>query len=67
MRSDARGRKTYTEDELVHRLHEFEREHGMRSEDFFARWEAGEFPFTDVYFSWAGLCGRLGIPAREFA
>jgi hypothetical protein len=61
----AGDRATYSEAGLAARLREFEREYRMSSNDFFARWEARELPLTDVYFVWAGLCGRLGIHSRE--
>jgi hypothetical protein len=60
-----RNRATYSETGLVARLREFEREYRMSSDDFFTRWEASELPFTDAFFTWAGLCGRLNV--REHA
>ncbi len=60
-------RKTYTEADLYARLRAFEAEYQMASDEFFARWEAGDLPFTDAYFVWAGLCARLGVREREYA
>jgi hypothetical protein len=58
---------TYTEGELRERLHGFEFEYKMESEDFLSRWETGDLPYKDAFFVWAGLCSRLGVRQRELA
>jgi hypothetical protein len=55
---------TYTENDLRGRLAEYEARFEKGSDAFFRRWESGELPHTDAFFDWAGLCMRLGIPAR---
>lgn len=58
---------TYSEADLRDRLVGFETEFEMDSEDFLARWEASDLPFTSPFFAWAGLCSRLGVRVREMA
>jgi hypothetical protein len=41
---------------LKRKLCKFEREHGMDSEEFMAKWEEGKLDDRESYFIWNSLC-----------
>lgn len=56
-----------TSDELVERLAQFEREHGLSSQEFYARFRSGEAGDSPQVMAWAGLCymaTRCGLLAE---